>query len=131
MADPHEDLVAFNRRFITAHEAECARLAAEDPDAGKIELSPEDQAVLDAKVAVEEAQANLIAAQQAAYTANIERADAAVAKAVADAEAEKSREEAVEEEPLPLVEGKPPLTPMPQPASFAARDAALANRTVR
>ena len=90
--DPHEDLVALNRAAINAHYAEIARLASENPDANRVELLPEDQAVLDAKRAVEEAQTNLIAAQQAAYTAKVERADAAAEQAVIDAEAERVRE---------------------------------------
>ena len=90
--DPHEDLVALNRAAINAHYAEIARLSAENPDANRVELLPEDQAVLDAKRAVEEAQTNLIAAQQAAYTAKVERADAAAEQAVIDAEAERVRE---------------------------------------
>ena len=75
--DPHEDLVRRNRAHIDAHQSEIVRLASDNPDAGKVEVFPEDQAVLDAKKAVEEAQASLIAAQQAAYVAKTERADEA------------------------------------------------------
>ena len=75
--DPHEDLVTKNRAHIDAHQSEIVRLASDNPDAGKPEVFPEDQAVLDAKKGVEEAQANLIKAQQAAYVAKTERADEA------------------------------------------------------
>jgi hypothetical protein len=105
--DPHEDLVANNRAAIDAHRAEIARLASDNPDAGKPEVSPEDQAVLDAKKAVEEAQSNLIAAMQVAYIAKIERADAVRAKAAIDAEAEKESPIFTDDE------GNPPLTPPP------------------
>ena len=75
--DPHEDLVRQNRAHIDAHQSEIVRLASDNPDVGKPEVFPEDQAVLDAKKTVEEAQANLIAAQQAAYVAKTDRADEA------------------------------------------------------
>ena len=62
--DAHEDLVALNRAHIDAHLAEVARLASGEPD---VALAPEDQAVADAQDNVVKAQAELIAAQQAAY----------------------------------------------------------------
>jgi hypothetical protein len=126
MSDPHEDLVARNRAAHDAHQAEIARLASENPDAGKVEVFPEDQAVLDAKKVVADAQADLIAVMQAAYHAGVRRADEALHKAAADAEAERVREEADSQAAVdnarPLsdeqlrsqeLEGRPPLTPMP------------------
>lgn len=127
--DPHEDLVARNRAAHDAHQADIARLASENPDAGKVEVFPEDQAVLDAKKVVADAQADLIAVMQAAYHAGVRRAEEALAKAAADAEAETAREEADRQAAINNVrlqptnaeanvnegphEGRPPLTPMP------------------
>jgi hypothetical protein len=131
MSDPHEDLVARNRAAHDAHQAEIARLASEDPNAGKPEVFPEDQAVLDAKKVVADAQADLVAVMQAAYHAGVRRAEEALHKAAADAEAETAREEADRQaavdnarpQPIDVVYddevrggqlvGKPPLTPMP------------------
>jgi cobalamin biosynthesis protein CobT len=103
--DPHEDLVRQNRAHIDAHQSEIVRLASDNPDAGKQEVFPEDQAVLDAKKTVEEAQTNLISAQQAAYVAKTERADAAAKQADQDRiDAEKAGEDekASEENRAPL-----------------------------
>jgi hypothetical protein len=97
--DPHEDLVRQNRAAIDAHQAEIFRLS--NPDTVVVEVFPEDQAVLDAKHGVEEAQANLTRAQQAAYTANIRRADEALARAAADAEAETARERETDKQVFP------------------------------
>jgi hypothetical protein len=98
--DPHEDLVAQQRAPIDAHRDEVARLASDTPDAVKVDVFPEDQAVLDAKKAVEDAQAAMVAAQQVAYVAKVKRAAEAAAQATADATKE-------------TADGKPSLTPAP------------------
>jgi hypothetical protein len=80
--DPHEDIVAKNNAANDAHKAEVARLASADPNAGKAEVSPEDQAVLDAQAAVKDAQEKLVVAQQAAYDAKHKPVEEPVAEPV-------------------------------------------------
>jgi len=88
--DPHEDLVSNNRAHIDAHQAEIASLAAGDNlDTAAVEIAPEDQAVLDAKAAVVEAQNALTDAQQKAYAAKIEREKQAELDAQSASEEEK------------------------------------------
>ena len=91
--DPHEDLVAANRAHIDAHYADIAAKQGDTPEPEPVELAAEDQAVLDAQTAVDEADAKLIEAQQVAYKAKIEREKQAELDAIAASEAEKTATE--------------------------------------